>query len=183
MINEASGVDYASLERLFLTLSDKTRLQLLRLMADGPIAVGTLVDGLGESQPKISRHLAYMRESGYVSPRRDGKWIYYCIHEPEDPAAREILRTVLASLTGVEASYAPALKPRVASMKRTPRAKASAVVEMTTELEPIEGVSDRVEEMPYQEVPTAVPERYDDHAADDYDDRVHSEREIEVFLL
>lgn len=66
-----------ALENLFLALSDKTRLQLVALMADGEVTVGELVEQLGQSQPKISRHLAYLRGAGLVSARRDGKWVYY----------------------------------------------------------------------------------------------------------
>ena len=74
-----------ALEKLFLALSDKTRMRLLTLMADGEVSVGYLADSLDQSQPKISRHLAYLRNTGLVSTRRDGKWIYYQI-APETPA-------------------------------------------------------------------------------------------------
>ncbi|CAN5483269.1 hypothetical protein BH10ACI3_BH10ACI3_20790 [soil metagenome] len=75
-MNESTLIE---LEKLFLSLSDKTRLRLLGLMANGEVSVGYLADTLGESQPKISRHLAYLRTAGLVSTRRDGKWIYYGI--------------------------------------------------------------------------------------------------------
>lgn len=84
-----------TLENLFLSLSDKTRLRLLGLMADGEVSVGYLADTLGESQPKISRHLAYLRNAGLVSTRRDGKWIYYGIDRPADATAAHILDTAL----------------------------------------------------------------------------------------
>lgn len=86
------------LEQLFLALSDKTRLQLLGLMSGGPVSVGYLADSLGVSQPKISRHLAYLRSSGLVSTRRDGKWIYYGIEMPLGVAASHILSETLATL-------------------------------------------------------------------------------------
>jgi ArsR family transcriptional regulator, arsenate/arsenite/antimonite-responsive transcriptional repressor len=86
------------LEQLFLALSDKTRLALLGLMSGGPVSVGFLADSLGLSQPKISRHLAYLRSSGLVSTRRDGKWIYYGIEMPLGTAARHLLTETLASL-------------------------------------------------------------------------------------
>jgi|ERR1043166_7474287 DNA-binding transcriptional ArsR family regulator len=76
--------DLRQLERVFLALGDKTRLRLLSLMADGEVPVGFLVDNLGESQPKVSRHLAYLRGAGVVGTRRDGKWIYYYISCPEE---------------------------------------------------------------------------------------------------
>jgi DNA-binding transcriptional ArsR family regulator len=93
--------DYLDLEMLFLALGDKTRLKLLALMADGPVAVGFLADRLGESQPKVSRHLAYLRNAGVVSPRRDGKWIYYGIRRFDDPALRRILETIVGSMAAV----------------------------------------------------------------------------------
>lgn len=88
----------AELEKLFLALSDKTRLNVLGLMAGGPVSVGFLADTLGSSQPKISRHLAYLRSSGLVSTRRDGKWIYYAIEMPKSGDARHILLETLAAL-------------------------------------------------------------------------------------
>lgn len=86
------------LEKLFLALSDKTRLRLLALMADGEVSVGYLADTLGESQPKISRHLAYLRSAGLVSTRRDGKWVYYGIEVQQDAAAKRVLDTALGSI-------------------------------------------------------------------------------------
>lgn len=91
---------FAELESLFLALGDKTRLRLLTLMADGPVAVGFLADQLGESQPKVSRHLAYLRRAGVVSTRREGKWIYYGIQEPEDSRSSEMLDVIITELAG-----------------------------------------------------------------------------------
>ena len=83
----------SELENLFLALSDKTRLRLLALMADGEVPVGFLAEQLGESQPKTSRHLAYLRNAGMVSARRDGKWIYYNIQQPADAAVEPFVNT------------------------------------------------------------------------------------------
>lgn len=90
------------LENLFLALSDKTRLRLLALMADGEVPVGFLADKLGESQPKTSRHLAYLRNAGLVSARRDGKWIYYNIQRPADAAVERILSVTIDSIASVK---------------------------------------------------------------------------------
>src|SRR6476661_9973513 len=86
------------LGNLFLALSDKTRLRLLSLMANGEVSVGYLADQLGESQPKISRHLAYLRGAGLVSTRRDGKWIYYGVQAPADETAAAVLRAAFGSV-------------------------------------------------------------------------------------
>ncbi len=88
-----------SLESLFLSLSDKTRLRLLGLMSNDEVSVGFLADSLGQSQPKVSRHLAYLRNTGLVSTRRDGKWIYYAIQPPADPDVRQVLFDTLATLS------------------------------------------------------------------------------------
>ncbi|MEO7538773.1 MAG: metalloregulator ArsR/SmtB family transcription factor [Pyrinomonadaceae bacterium] len=90
--------DFGVLENLFLALSDKTRLRLLALMANGEVSVGYLADSLGESQPKISRHLAYLRSAGLVSTRRDGKWIYYGIESQGDPRAERVLNSTLREI-------------------------------------------------------------------------------------
>jgi DNA-binding transcriptional ArsR family regulator len=86
------------LGNLFLALSDKTRLRLLALMADGEVPVGFLADKLGESQPKVSRHLAYLRNLGLVSTRREGKWIFYAIENQNDAAVIRILDATLGSM-------------------------------------------------------------------------------------
>lgn len=89
-----------SLGHLFLALSDKTRLRLLSLMAKGEVSVGFLAESLGESQPKISRHLAYLRSAGIVSTRRDGKWIYYTIAEQGNAPAQSMLAAALQTISG-----------------------------------------------------------------------------------
>jgi ArsR family transcriptional regulator len=82
-------------EQFFSALADRTRLRLLNLMADGEICVCFFTETLGESQPKISRHLAYMRRAGIVEARRDGKWMHYRISEPDDDHAVRLLRSVI----------------------------------------------------------------------------------------
>lgn len=90
---------FVALEKLFLALSDQTRLRLLALMADGEVPVGFLADKLGESQPKISRHLAYLRTAGLVSARRDGKWVYYGIENQADASVTMVLDATLSSIS------------------------------------------------------------------------------------
>src|SRR4051794_20733835 len=96
------------LERLFLALSDKTRMQLLALMADGEVSVGYLADSLNQSQPKISRHLAYLRNMGIVSTRRDGKWIYYEIADDMADSTAHVLTETLNAARGDELPSQPA---------------------------------------------------------------------------
>lgn len=83
---------------LFSALADRTRLRVMNLLNCGEVCVCFFVEILGESQPKISRHLAYLRRAGVVHARRDGKWIHYSIARPADAGAAAILDSTLAAL-------------------------------------------------------------------------------------
>lgn len=88
----------AALDLLFRALADPTRLRLLNLIADREICVCYLVEILRMSQPKVSRHLAYLRRAGIVASRREGKWMHYRLRTPDDEAAAAILREALRRL-------------------------------------------------------------------------------------
>ena len=81
-----------ALDLLFRALADRTRLRLLNLIADREICVCYFVEILGISQPKVSRHLAYLRKAGIVASRRDGRWMHYKLAMPQDAAAAAVLR-------------------------------------------------------------------------------------------
>ena len=85
------------LVRLFAALADRTRLRILNLMQRREVCVCYFVEILEQGQPKISRHLAYLRRAGIVAARRDGKWMHYSIELPEDERARAILEATFAS--------------------------------------------------------------------------------------
>lgn len=95
MMGNGNGFDP---EQFFAALADTTRLRLLNLMSEGEVCVCHLADTLGTNDPKISRHLAYLRRAGLVSGRRDGKWMHYSIREPREPHAREVLAATLRML-------------------------------------------------------------------------------------
>lgn len=103
------ATSFSELERLFLAMSDRTRLRLLELMSAGEVSVGDLALSLGESQPKISRHLAYLRSAGIVTTRRDGKWIFYAIDERVGPAAMRVLDATFNG-EGIEARREKAVR-------------------------------------------------------------------------
>ncbi len=90
------------MEIFFLALADKTRLRILNLIRENEVCVCFFTEVLGESQPKISRHLAYLRGAGIVSARREGKWMHYKIETPENFYIAEILRDVLEGLKSKE---------------------------------------------------------------------------------
>jgi ArsR family transcriptional regulator, arsenate/arsenite/antimonite-responsive transcriptional repressor len=85
------------LSPLFAALADRTRLRLLNLMNGREVCVCYFVEILKQSQPKISRHLAYLRNAGIVSARREGKWMHYSIEWPTDAGAAAILNATLTS--------------------------------------------------------------------------------------
>lgn len=86
-----------ALEQLFQALGDRTRIRLLNLMSEGEICVCFFVEVLRQPQPKISRHLAYLRSAGLVGTRREAKWMHYRITPPEHPTARKAFEAVLAT--------------------------------------------------------------------------------------
>ncbi len=79
------------IEQLFKALADPTRLRLIHLMGDTEVCTCFCVEVLKTNQPKISRHLAYLRRAGLVAARRDGKWTHYRLVEPADAQAAKIL--------------------------------------------------------------------------------------------
>ena len=82
------------IENLFKALADRTRLRLISLIGDSEVCVCFFVAILKTSQPKISRHLAYLRRAGIVKARREGKWMHYRLAEPPDEHAARIFREV-----------------------------------------------------------------------------------------
>ncbi len=95
----AGKIDNLEMEQFFLALADRTRLRLLNLMGEDEVCVCYLVEVLKEPQPKISRHLAYLRRAGIVAARREGRWMHYRITAPADEGAARVLADVLSWLT------------------------------------------------------------------------------------
>jgi ArsR family transcriptional regulator len=85
---------------IFRLLGDETRLRALALMAaEGELCVCELVAGLGLSQPKISRHLAALRDAGLVDGRRDAQWVFYRISESLSGWKSQVIAAALAGVT------------------------------------------------------------------------------------
>ena len=85
--------DY-SIELFFKALADRTRLRIIHLIGEDEVCVCFFVEVLKTNQPKISRHLAYLRRAGLVSARREGKWMNYKLVEPPDAHAARIFTEV-----------------------------------------------------------------------------------------
>ncbi len=79
--------------RFFRGLGDPTRLRIVQLLLDGQRTVSDIVHELGVQQGRISSHLMCLRWCGYVSARREGKWVYYAV---TDSRVRDILRLAQA---------------------------------------------------------------------------------------
>lgn len=64
---------------MFRAFSDRTRLRLLNMLRTGETCVCDLVEVLAVPQPKVSRHLAYLRRAGLVTARKEGFWMHYSL--------------------------------------------------------------------------------------------------------
>lgn len=82
------------IELFFAALADRTRLRLINLMGDEEVCVCYFAEVIDTNQPKISRHLAYLKRAGLVSVRRDWKWAHYRVTPPADEYAAKVLRDV-----------------------------------------------------------------------------------------
>ncbi|MBA3768998.1 MAG: metalloregulator ArsR/SmtB family transcription factor [Blastocatellia bacterium] len=92
---QQNGIDA---ELFFSALADKTRLRLLNLMRDGEVCVCFFAEALGTNNPKISRHLSYLKRANLVTGRRDGKWMHYRINPPADKSARQVFDAAMNML-------------------------------------------------------------------------------------
>ena len=112
-------------EHLFNLLADATRLRALMLIrSEGEVCVCELTYALEESQPKISRHLALMRDAGLVTPRREGKWMHYSLARNLPRWAACVLEETAVQLAGDERFDRD--RRRLESMNDRPGEKACA---------------------------------------------------------
>ena len=78
-------------------LSDETRLRILILLFSKELCVCEICDILGESQPKVSRHLAKLRDVGFVEDVRQGQWMFYYIRL-EDSVESDIINIIIKNI-------------------------------------------------------------------------------------
>ncbi|QKT03729.1 metalloregulator ArsR/SmtB family transcription factor [Ectothiorhodospiraceae bacterium 2226] len=92
-------------ELLLRTLADGTRLRTLALLlTEGELCVCELTHALEVSQPKMSRHLAVLREAALVQDRRAGRWMYYRLPEGLPAWARQVLEGARGGLAAQHAA-------------------------------------------------------------------------------
>ena len=92
----------------FKGLSDPTRLRIIRLLTHGELCVCDLMAGLDLPQSTVSRHMSFLKNSGWASGRRKGKWVYYTLVTPTDEVHSlmlQVLRQSLPSLREAREDY------------------------------------------------------------------------------
>jgi ArsR family transcriptional regulator len=83
------------LARIFKALSDETRLRILHLVLEAEeICVCDMETVLGCPQARISRHLAILKNAGWIEDRREGMWVLYSLAKPADPIHQSLLKAV-----------------------------------------------------------------------------------------
>lgn len=88
-----------SMATLFQALGDPTRLRIIGLLLGGEICVCDIHETLRITQPKASRHLAYLRRAGVVEARREGLWVHYRLADTDD-AVLDAVRQAVAHALG-----------------------------------------------------------------------------------
>ena len=91
----------ADLDALFRGFADPTRLRILNVLAAGELCVGDIVDVLGLPQPTVSRHLAYLRETGLVEATREWNVVRYRLTEPTHPVHAKLIDCVRTCFRGI----------------------------------------------------------------------------------
>ena len=88
--------------QLFKAFADETRLRILNLVARRERCVCEFQRILRVPQPTISRHLAYLRRSGLLVARREGKWIHYSLAEPRSSVHKALVHCVRSCFRDVD---------------------------------------------------------------------------------
>ena len=101
MMNSSAATSTAP-AGIFSAFADETRLRILNLLCGRELCVCDICEVLGEIQPKVSRHLAVLREAGLVRVRREGKWKFYALTEERSPLQARLLACVDSCLSEID---------------------------------------------------------------------------------
>lgn len=93
-----------TMARIFKALADESRLRILALLLDGELCVCDLMAVLQLPQSTVSRHLAYLKNSGWVDDRREGVWMYYSIRDNGGALQASLIPVLKKQLTASEAA-------------------------------------------------------------------------------
>jgi ArsR family transcriptional regulator len=103
---ESSG----TVDLMFRAFSDRTRLRILHVLRDGELCVGDIVSILDVPQPRVSRHLAYLRKANLVTIRKTGTWSHYSLSPASSKFHRKLLECLAKCFTEVPELQADAVK-------------------------------------------------------------------------
>lgn len=96
MSTSEPALSFETLLDLLRGVAEDTRLRIVALLADADLSVSDLVDILGQSQPRVSRHLKLMLEAGVIERHREGAWAFF--HLPAAGATRALMLSLVAAL-------------------------------------------------------------------------------------
>jgi ubiquinone/menaquinone biosynthesis C-methylase UbiE/DNA-binding transcriptional ArsR family regulator len=88
-----------TIETIMRALGDSTRLRIMRLIGTMELAVGELAHVLGQSQPRVSRHVAILADAGLAERRREGSWVFL---RQSNAAGEQVARAVARLLAAAE---------------------------------------------------------------------------------
>ena len=103
------------IDLMFRAFSDRTRLRILHLLQGGELCVGDIVGVLRLPQPRVSRHLAYLRKAGLVLRRKEGLWSFYSLAPAQAPFHKNLvgcLATCFRDVPEIKADQARAERVR-----------------------------------------------------------------------
>ena len=80
---------------------ESTRLRLIALLAEGELTVGEIAEALGQSQPRVSRHLKLLAEGGLIERLPEGAWVFYRL--AHDGEGGRLVQALMALLPGSDA--------------------------------------------------------------------------------
>jgi ArsR family transcriptional regulator len=116
--------------RVFRAFSDANRLRVLEILLEGEQCACILLEDLDINQSTLSHHMKILCDSGIVTGRRVGKWIYYSINDTGLDHARELLARLmvggaelparLISLSGRLRPYARAIRVFLIALTKSP---------------------------------------------------------------
>jgi len=123
--DNGDGVGPTAVARVLAALADPTRLRILALLRGGDLCVCEIQQGLGVSQPTVSRHLSHLRHAGLVATRRDGLWVHYQLASNVTEALHSVVEIVEESVAtspeGEEDRSRLAVLPRCCAPDHQPR--------------------------------------------------------------
>jgi ArsR family transcriptional regulator, arsenate/arsenite/antimonite-responsive transcriptional repressor len=95
-------LDFVTQAKLFKAFCDENRLHILEVLKQGEQCACNLLDTLTIGQSTLSHHMKILLESGVVSSRKDGKWVYYALSEEGCQLATDLLDLFLESAKNTE---------------------------------------------------------------------------------